>query len=160
MDTSSDEETLAAGRKIAGMLPGKAAVILTGGLGAGKTTLTKGIAAGRLAASPDEVSSPTYTLIHEYGEPVTVYHADLYRLDTLEEASRLGLDELFEREVLVLVEWGERFPELFPPDAWTIRITQLAEPVELAEMERRRIELFGPVATRANRPNPKASRTL
>jgi tRNA threonylcarbamoyladenosine biosynthesis protein TsaE len=68
------------------------------------------------------VSSPTYTLIHEYGDPVTVYHIDLYRLDTAEEVAGLGLDELFDRDALVLIEWGERFPDLLPPSRTEIRI--------------------------------------
>lgn len=123
-------------------------MLLTGDLGAGKTTLTKGIVEGRRAAEPDEVSSPTFTLIHEYGDPVSVYHADLYRLETLEQAARLGLDELFERSALVLVEWGERFAGLFPPDAWQIRITASGE-----GEDRRKIEIFSPGANPPTPPN-------
>ena len=149
VETGSDEETRSVGRHLADILPKKAVVLLTGDLGAGKTTITKGIAAGRGAASPNEVSSPTYTLIHEYGQPARIYHVDLYRLDSLQEAARLGLEELFEREALVLVEWGERFPELFPDNAWQIRLTQLPE------SDGRLIELFGPVATPLARPAPK-----
>src|SRR3982751_1859734 len=111
-ETGSDEETRAVGRQLALMLPTRGVVSLVGNLGAGKTTLAKGIVEGRGAARPEEVSSPTYTLIHEYGEPPTVYHVDLYRLETEAEASPLGLDELFEKEALVLVEWGEKFPGL------------------------------------------------
>lgn len=121
-ETHSDEETQAAGREIAALLPQQAIVLLIGELGAGKTTLTKGIVEGRKAAAADEVSSPTFTLIHEYGEPVSVYHADLYRLDTAEQARRLGLEELFDRPALLLIEWGERFPELIPEDHFEIRI--------------------------------------
>jgi len=122
-ETHSDGETQAVGREIAALLPKQGVVLLIGELGAGKTTLTKGIVEGRGAAQVDEVSSPTFTLIHEYGEPVSVYHADLYRLETAEQARRLGLDELFEREALVLVEWGERFLELFPEDRFEIRLS-------------------------------------
>lgn len=119
--TNSEEETIDLGRRLAReVLPPRGVVLLTGNLGAGKTTLTKGIAEARGAVSTEEVSSPTYTLIHEYGEPVSVYHIDLYRLDTAEEVATLGLDEIFDRDALVLVEWGQRFPQLFPPD--TIRI--------------------------------------
>ncbi len=121
-ETHSAEETRAVGRQLAASLPNKGVVLLVGELGAGKTTLTKGIVEGRRAASADEVSSPTFTLIHEYGDPVGIYHADLYRLDTLEQARRLGLDELFEREALTLVEWGERFAELFPADRFEIHL--------------------------------------
>ena len=116
LETHSAEETQAAGRRLAALLPQKGVVLLIGELGAGKTTLTKGVVEGRHAASADDVSSPTFTLIHEYGNPVSVYHADLYRLDTIEEARRLGLEELFDKEALTLVEWGERFTKLFPTD--------------------------------------------
>jgi tRNA threonylcarbamoyladenosine biosynthesis protein TsaE len=121
-ETSSAEETQAVGRMLATLLPQQAIVLLIGNLGAGKTTLTKGIVEGRNAAGADEVSSPTFTLIHEYGDPVSVYHADLYRLDTADQVRRLGLEELFDRPALVLIEWGERFPELIPRDHIEIRI--------------------------------------
>lgn len=119
--THSEEETIELGRRLArDVLPPRGVVLLVGNLGAGKTTLAKGIAAARGAAMPGEVSSPTYTLIHEYGSPVGVYHIDLYRLDTPQQAAALGLDEIVDQNALVLVEWGERFPELFPPG--TIRV--------------------------------------
>jgi tRNA threonylcarbamoyladenosine biosynthesis protein TsaE len=139
--TSSDEETIDLGRRIARMLPRRAVVLLIGNLGAGKTTFAKGIISGLGAAQPDDVSSPTFTLIHEYASPErhVVYHIDLYRLDHASQVATLGLDELFDREAVVLIEWGERFPELLPanlirihldPDATdpqfrTIRITGL-----------------------------------
>jgi tRNA threonylcarbamoyladenosine biosynthesis protein TsaE len=110
--TQSEEETIALGERLAAELPAKVAVLLIGNLGAGKTTLAKGIVKGLGAAHPDEVSSPTFTLIHEYGP--RVYHVDLYRLDRAEQVATIGLDEIFEREAVVLVEWGERFPELMP----------------------------------------------
>jgi tRNA threonylcarbamoyladenosine biosynthesis protein TsaE len=121
-ETASDEETLALGRHLATLLPEQGVVLLIGDLGAGKTTLAKGIVEGRGAASAEEVSSPTFTLIHEYGEPVKIYHADLYRLETLDEARRLGLDELFDRYALTLIEWGERFLPLIPAERFEIRI--------------------------------------
>ena len=135
-ETNSADETRAIGRKLADMFPKQAVVLLIGELGAGKTTLTKGIVEGRHVASADDVSSPTFTLIHEYGEPVSVYHADLYRLDSAEEARRLGLEEFFDRPALTLVEWGERFPELFPTDHFEVRLTHLGE-------DRRQIEIIG-----------------
>jgi tRNA threonylcarbamoyladenosine biosynthesis protein TsaE len=94
--------------------------LLIGNLGAGKTTIAKGIVKGLGAAHPDEVSSPTFTLIHEYGP--TVYHVDLYRLDRAEQVASIGLDEIFERRAVVLVEWGERFPELMPEERVEIRL--------------------------------------
>src|SRR6266849_10961985 len=122
--TRSEEETIELGRRIAAELPRRAVVLLIGNLGAGKTTLAKGIVSGLDAAPPDEVSSPTFTLIHEYGDG-RVYHIDLYRLDRPEEVATLGLDEIFEREVVVLIEWGERFPSILPPDRIEIRIRTL-----------------------------------
>jgi tRNA threonylcarbamoyladenosine biosynthesis protein TsaE len=118
--TKSEEETIALGEKLAATLPRQCVVLLIGNLGAGKTTLVKGLVKGLGAAVPDEVTSPTFTLIHEYG--TAVYHIDLYRLDTAREVMSLGLDELFDREAVVLIEWGERFLELMPADRIEIRI--------------------------------------
>jgi tRNA threonylcarbamoyladenosine biosynthesis protein TsaE len=121
--THSEDETIALGESIARQLPPQAVVLLIGDLGAGKTTLAKGIVKGLGAAQPDDVSSPTFTLIHEYGTAKPVYHVDLYRLDDAREVASLGLDELFDREAIVLIEWGERFPELLPAGRWEIRLT-------------------------------------
>lgn len=123
--THSEEETIAAGEDIAHQLPSKAVVLLIGNLGAGKTTMAKGIVKGLGAAQPEEVSSPTFTLIHEYGK--NVYHIDLYRLDRLPELATLGLEEIFDREAIVLIEWGERFPEAMPAERIEIRITTQGE---------------------------------
>lgn len=119
--TSSEEETIALGNRLAPALRG--VILLIGDLGAGKTTLAKGIVQGLGVATPDEVSSPTFTLIHEYGRTPKVYHVDLYRLDHAHEIETLGLDELFDGESLVLIEWGEKFPELMPHHRTEIRIT-------------------------------------
>ena len=118
--TSTEEETVALGKQLAPRFPKPSVVLLVGNLGAGKTTLVKGIASGLGAAEPDEVTSPTFTLIHEYGSDL--YHIDLYRLDTADEVRSLGLDDLFDRDAIVLIEWGERFPALLPPDPVEIRI--------------------------------------
>jgi len=120
--THSEEETIELGQRIAHELPKKAAVLLMGNLGAGKTTLAKGIVSGLSAAEPEEVSSPTFTLIHEYGGR-RVYHIDLYRLDTVQQVATLWLDEVFDREAVVLIEWGERFPELMPEKRIEIRLS-------------------------------------
>jgi tRNA threonylcarbamoyladenosine biosynthesis protein TsaE len=121
--TRSEEETIQLGREIAARLPQRAVVLLIGNLGAGKTTLAKGIVSGLDAAEPDDVTSPTFTLIHEYGGG-RVYHIDLYRLDRPEEVARLGLEEIFDRDAVVLIEWGERFPQLMPADRIEIRMEQ------------------------------------
>jgi tRNA threonylcarbamoyladenosine biosynthesis protein TsaE len=121
-ETHSDEETIALGRELANILPAQGVVLLSGDLGAGKTTLTKGIVVGRGAGAVEDVVSPTFTLIHEYGDPVRVYHVDLYRLDKLEDVQRLGIDDLLDGDALVLIEWGERFPELWPKETPHINI--------------------------------------
>jgi tRNA threonylcarbamoyladenosine biosynthesis protein TsaE len=124
--THSPEETIELGRTLARTLPNKACVLLIGNLGAGKTTLAKGIINGLGFAPPEDVVSPTYTLIHEYGEG-RVYHIDLYRLDKTEQIATLGLDEIFDREAVVLIEWGERFPELIPAERIEITLQPAGE---------------------------------
>jgi tRNA threonylcarbamoyladenosine biosynthesis protein TsaE len=126
--TGSEEETIELGRRIAASLPSRAVILLIGNLGAGKTTLAKGIVNGLRAGSPDEVSSPTFTLIHEFGaaaKGARVYHIDLYRLDRAEQVATLGLDEIFDRDAVVLIEWGERFPQLMPAERIEISLTAL-----------------------------------
>jgi tRNA threonylcarbamoyladenosine biosynthesis protein TsaE len=108
-------------------------VLLIGNLSAGKTTLAKGIVNGLGAAEVEDVASPTFTLIHEYGEG-RVFHIDLYRLDRREEVATLGLDEIFEREAVVLIEWGERFLELIPRERIEIRLEATAEGSRRIEM--------------------------
>jgi tRNA threonylcarbamoyladenosine biosynthesis protein TsaE len=112
--TRSVEETLALGERIAAMLPPPRIVILRGEVGAGKTTLVKGIAAALGAAAEDEVTSPTFTIVHEYvGTSVRLFHLDLYRLETEEQIAVLGIDEMASYpDSLLLVEWGERFESI------------------------------------------------
>src|ERR1700732_1289071 len=113
--TRSEAGTLAMGERVAEMLlPAPKLVVLRGDLGAGKTTLVKGIAAALGAAETEDVTSPTFTLVHEYvGLKVRLYHLDLYRLETERELLTLGLEEMAEQpDALVLVEWGEKFPTI------------------------------------------------
>ena len=131
---SSEAETIELGRRLARELPPRGVVLLIGNLGAGKTTLAKGIASGLGAAEPDDVTSPTFTLIHEYGGG-RVYHVDLYRLEEEREVARLGLEELFERDAMVLIEWGERFPRLLPEARTEIRIRAASAGGEEREFE-------------------------
>ena len=119
-DTHSEEETIELGRKIARDLPKRCVVLLIGNLGAGKTTLAKGIISGLGAGNPEEVASPTFTLIHEYPG---AYHIDLYRLDTAAQVATLGMDEIFDRDAVVLIEWGEKFRELMPADRIEITLS-------------------------------------
>ena len=123
--TASEAETIALGRRLAAELP-RGVVLLTGNLGAGKTTLAKGIAYGLGAASPDDVSSPTFTLIHDYGHGL-VYHVDLYRIEEARELEGLGLDEIIDSGALVLIEWGERFPEALPARRTEIHLRALPD---------------------------------
>jgi tRNA threonylcarbamoyladenosine biosynthesis protein TsaE len=109
--TNSPEETIALGRELAPWLTPPRLVLLTGDLGAGKTTLVKGIAQGFQAASEEDVTSPTFTLIHEYrGPSATLYHIDLYRIETPRELDTLALDDLVSDRSVLLIEWGEKFP--------------------------------------------------
>ena len=124
--TRSEEETIALGRELAPTLaPG--AVLLIGNLGAGKTTLAKGIVGGLNATPADEVSSPTFTLIHQYGDAAPVYHIDLYRLDEQRQVENLGLDDLFSSGSVILLEWAERFPALLPRHRTEIRLRALPD---------------------------------
>jgi tRNA threonylcarbamoyladenosine biosynthesis protein TsaE len=125
--TSSEEETIALGRQIGAGLSG--AVLLIGNLGAGKTTLAKGIVEGRSRTTANEVSSPTFTLIHQYGgeHGPLIYHIDLYRLDEPREVESLGLDDLFATDSLVLLEWAERFPALLPARRTEIRLRAMPD---------------------------------
>lgn len=108
--THSAEETMAFGRTLTELLAPPKLVLLRGELGAGKTTLVKGIAAALEAAAEEDVTSPTFTLVHEYRGPrVVVYHIDLYRVDTARELETLGLDDLRSDNSILLIEWGEKF---------------------------------------------------
>ena len=118
----SEQETIGAGRALARRLPSRAVVLLIGNLGAGKTTFTKGMVEELGVGVADEVSSPTFTLIHEYGDPPKLYHVDLYRLEEAREVASLGLDEIFDRDAIVVIEWGERFPQLMPAKRVEVRI--------------------------------------
>jgi tRNA threonylcarbamoyladenosine biosynthesis protein TsaE len=122
--SESADETIQIGRQIARELPRQSVVLLIGNLGAGKTTLAKGIVSGLGLAEPDDVTSPTFTLIHEYGEG-RLYHIDLYRLDTAAQVGALGFDEILSRDAIALIEWGERFPELLPPERIEIQLQAL-----------------------------------
>jgi tRNA threonylcarbamoyladenosine biosynthesis protein TsaE len=115
--THSGEDTIEVGRKLAAILKPPQLLLLQGDLGTGKTTLVKGIAQALDAADPDEVTSPTFTLLHEYegtreGKLVKLFHLDVYRLEGERQLDTLGLDELLTADALVLVEWGEKFKSL------------------------------------------------
>ena len=108
--TRSAKETTLWGRELAKRLKPPVLVLLTGDLGSGKTTLTKGIVAGLGAAKEDEVTSPTFTLIHVYGRTNKVYHGDLYRIESFHDFETLGFEDVFASPAVVILEWSERFP--------------------------------------------------
>ncbi len=111
--TYSAEETIAFGRTLSDLLAPPKLVLLRGDLGTGKTTLVKGIAAAFEAAAEEDVTSPTFTLVHEYRGPrANLYHIDLYRIDTQRELDTLALDDLRAENSILLIEWGEKFPRL------------------------------------------------
>jgi len=126
--TQSGADTIAVGRKLAGLLVPPQLLILRGDLGTGKTTLVKGIAQALDAAEADEVTSPTFTLVHEYdgtrdGKAVKLFHLDVYRLEGERQLETLGLDELLTPDALVLVEWGEKFKTIRKKATGEIAIT-------------------------------------
>ncbi len=135
--THSPEETIQLGRHLARELHPPRIVVLRGDLGAGKTTLVKGIAEGFQAASEEDVTSPTFTLIHEYRGPVVnVFHIDLYRIETERELETLGLDDLWDDSNILLIEWGEKFPRFERERHVEIRFKRLGE-------DERRIRVSG-----------------
>ena len=139
--THSPEETIALGRKLATMLAPPKLVLLRGELGAGKTTLVKGIAEGFDAAAEEDVTSPTFTLIHEYrGPTVNLYHIDLYRVDTPRQLETLGLDDLIADDSVLLIEWGEKFPRF-------VRERDVEIMLERAGENERRITVSDPRAS-------------
>ena len=126
--TRSAEETIELGGRLAVDLTPPKLVLLRGDLGAGKTTLVKGIAAAFDAAAEEEVSSPTFTLVHEYrGPSVTLYHIDLYRIETQRELDTLGLDDLMSPQSILLIEWGEKFPRFVRERDVEISLDRLSE---------------------------------
>ena len=134
--THSPEETVELGEKLARQLPYPCLLILQGELGSGKTTLVKGIVSGLGVARKEDVTSPSFTLVHEYGTDRKVYHADLYRVEGAREQSTLGLEDLLEQEAIVIVEWGEK---LIDQDV----DVQVRIHMELLEGEDRRITIEG-----------------
>jgi tRNA threonylcarbamoyladenosine biosynthesis protein TsaE len=123
--TRSAEETTAWGRELGKKLKPPVLVLLSGELGSGKTTLTKGIVAGLNAATEEEVTSPTFTLIHEYGCGQKVFHGDLYRIENFHDFQSLGLEDVFATPAIVILEWSEKFPLKTPWPQMTLYLEHL-----------------------------------
>jgi tRNA threonylcarbamoyladenosine biosynthesis protein TsaE len=136
--TRSAEETTNWGREFSKRLMAPVLVLLTGDLGTGKTTLTKGIVSGLGAANEDDVTSPTFTLVHVYGKPAKVYHADLYRVENFHDFETLGMEDMFATPAVAILEWSERFPLQSP---WP----QIRVSLEHLGGDARRITVFQPI---------------
>ena len=134
-ETASADETVALGRRLAATLEPGDVVALSGDLGAGQTHLAKGIAAG-LGVPPESVTSPTFALVQEHGDGALL-HLDLYRIESGEEAGRLGLGELLDGDAVALVEWPERAAGWLPAGTVWLRLVHLGG-------DRRRVEGAGP----------------
>ena len=123
--TCSAEETTQWGREFAKRLKAPVLVLLTGDLGTGKTTLTKGLVSGLGAANENDVTSPTFTLVHVYGKEAKVYHADLYRIESFHDFETLGLEDLFASSAVAILEWSEKFPLQSPWPQIRVRLEHL-----------------------------------
>ena len=123
--THSAEETTNWGREFSQRLKPPTLILLTGELGTGKTTLTKGIVSGLGAAHENDVTSPTFTLVHVYGKPAKVYHADLYRIENFHDFETLGMEDMFATPSIAILEWSERFPLRSPWPQIRLRLEHL-----------------------------------
>jgi tRNA threonylcarbamoyladenosine biosynthesis protein TsaE len=123
--THSAEETIAWGKRLAEKLQPPLLILLSGELGSGKTTLTKGIVSGLHAATEDEVTSPTFTLVHEYGTGKKVFHGDLYRIESFHDFETLGLEDIFVHPAIIILEWSEKFPLKAPWPQLRLRLEHL-----------------------------------
>ncbi len=133
--THSSEETILRGREIGAQLQAPVLVLLSGELGAGKTTLTKGIASGLGAAAEDEVTSPTFTLVHKYARGAPVYHVDLYRIGDFHDLETLGLEDVFAEKAVVIVEWPDKFTLRTEWPVVRIRLEHIAEDTRRISIE-------------------------
>ncbi|HUI41716.1 MAG TPA: tRNA (adenosine(37)-N6)-threonylcarbamoyltransferase complex ATPase subunit type 1 TsaE [Terriglobia bacterium] len=134
--THSPEETVNFGRELAKDLEPPCLVLLEGELGSGKTTLVKGILASLASVPEDEVTSPSFTLVHEFGPVGRVYHVDLYRVEGEHDLATLGLDDLLGRDATVLIEWGEKFSRDVPRPCVRIRFEHLGADERRITVER------------------------
>jgi tRNA threonylcarbamoyladenosine biosynthesis protein TsaE len=141
--THSAEETIAWGRQLAAGLKAPVLILLSGDLGSGKTTLTKGIVSALGAGREEDVTSPTFTLLHAYGESQPVFHGDLYRIENFHDFETLGVEDLFAKPTIVILEWSERFPLPSPWPEIRIRLEHLGG-------DSRRISVLGARSSEAH----------
>ena len=132
IETETADQTREVGQAVASMLQPRDTVVLTGDLGAGKTTLVQGI--GRGLGVEDHVASPTFTLVREYSGRLDIAHVDVYRLERIQDVVDLALDELGGPERVLLIEWGDAVSDLLPEDRLRVELT-----TERADAETRRI---------------------
>jgi tRNA threonylcarbamoyladenosine biosynthesis protein TsaE len=142
--THSAEETIEQGRKLGARLKPPVLILLYGDLGAGKTTLTKGLAAGLGAADEDEVTSPTFTLVHKYDRGPRAYHIDLYRITDAHDLGTLGIEDIFSETAVVIVEWPEKLALNLDWPVLRIHLSHVDE-------NTRRIRIDGPALTAPER---------
>ena len=134
--THSSDETIERGREIGAGLKPPVLILLSGELGAGKTTLTKGIASGLGAAQEEEVTSPTFTLVHKYDRGTRVYHVDLYRIADAHDLETLGLEDVFGEHAVVIVEWPDRLTLRTDWPVVRIRLEHVSENERRISIER------------------------
>lgn len=106
--THSSEETIARGRELASEIKPPLLILLFGELGAGKTTLAKGIISGLGVAREEDITSPTFTLVHSFTGSIKAFHVDLYRISGAQDFHTLGLEDLFDMPAVVIIEWPDR----------------------------------------------------
>ena len=133
----SEEETMELGRHLAQNLRAGDLVLLEGDLGLGKTVFVRGVASS-LGVPPEDVSSPSFTLVQEYrGGSVPVFHVDLYRLESPEDVATLGIEDILAGGGLALVEWGERLPPFYRRECTVVRFYDRGEGARQIEISRR-----------------------
>jgi tRNA threonylcarbamoyladenosine biosynthesis protein TsaE len=132
----SEEETCDLGRAFSKSLKGGELILLEGELGLGKTVFARGIAAG-LGIPPEDVSSPSFTLIQEYaGGRLNMFHVDLYRLSSPEDIATLGIEEILSSGGVVVIEWGEKLTPYYRASAITVRLHDVGEGSRRIELDR------------------------